>query len=503
MTEYGEYIKNNKSETQIDSNWRNMSFIEDGFLTIDDSGTIYDGALTFTDNDSKPLLLAWKPDTAGVSTRDKYNIQNIYPRKYAGASPGIDYMTVDSKGQIYIISDQSSSYGMRIAVKPNYESVFTGMGSYGAWSALGTSYDKVDVYAFLYNSGTGVSTLYKRTGGAGSFASTGETITGMVMGFTGAPNGDLYCCVNSGDIYRKPSGGSWTALGETSRAWRGMGADDDGNIYACVPSPTTGDIYKRTGGSGSFNAMGETARNWYGIDSDSDGNIYACVYSGATAGDGYVYKQTGGSGSFTALTSDPMNWHSLAVDPDDRVHVAYDYYVHIAEEDSSDFKLLMWPAITTGAYFIGSEDDDQTIDWLLYKVTLDLTDDGHGMIVLNDKYEPVFDSNKEYLKIREVHEIGLDDPDFALGEVNSEDISHPDISDPYYILITTNYASMRWSDVSSNLYIVHKLVGIQKLTSTSVRVTWFDKQSWIYGGTVADEYLTLINNTVILVVCEK
>ena len=58
---------------------------------------------------------------------------------------------------------------------------------------------------------------------------------------TSAPNGDVYACVDGGDIYKQTGGvGNFIPLGQTSRIWSGMTSAPNGKIYACV---LEGDIY--------------------------------------------------------------------------------------------------------------------------------------------------------------------------------------------------------------------------------------------------------------------
>jgi hypothetical protein len=84
--------------------------------------------------------------------------------------------------------------------------------------------------------------------------------------------------------------GAFVALNQTARAWRGMCAAPNGNVYACV---SNGDIYMQMGGSGAFVALGQSVRSWYGMCAAPNGNVYASVDYGD------IYKQSSAGLYFT------------------------------------------------------------------------------------------------------------------------------------------------------------------------------------------------------------
>jgi cytoskeletal protein CcmA (bactofilin family) len=129
-----------------------------------------------------------------------------------------------------------------------------------------------------------------------------------------APNGNVYACVNGGDIYMQTNGtGNFNALSQTSRQWWGMCAAPNGNVYACVEG---GDIYMQTNGTGNFVALSQTNRSWVGMAAAPNGDVYACVFGGD------IYKQTGGTGNFVALSQTNRNYIDMAAAPNGDVYAA-------------------------------------------------------------------------------------------------------------------------------------------------------------------------------------
>ncbi len=154
-----------------------------------------------------------------------------------------------------------------------------------------------DVYACV-NDGN----IYKQIGGTGDFESLNQTVR-LWRGITIAPNGNVYACVESGDIYMQTAGtGDFEALSQTSRIWSSIEAAPNGDIYACA---WNGDIYKQTAGAGDFEGLSQTNRQWRGLAATSSGDIYACVYSGD------IYKQSYGIGDFVALGQTSRTWTGM------------------------------------------------------------------------------------------------------------------------------------------------------------------------------------------------
>jgi uncharacterized Zn-binding protein involved in type VI secretion len=186
----------------------------------------------------------------------------------------------------------------------DYQEWVGGTGVYAAlsqaslvWNGMAAAVNG-DIYACV-----DAGDIYKQTGGVGDFAALSQSSTAW-RGMAAAPDGDIYACVYNGDIYKQTNGtGDFAALSQTSRQWNGMAAAPNGDIYACVDG---GDIYKQTNGTGDFAALSQTSRNWRGMAADLDGNIYACVYGGD------IYKQTNGTGDFAALSQTSRNWRGIA-----------------------------------------------------------------------------------------------------------------------------------------------------------------------------------------------
>ena len=105
---------------------------------------------------------------------------------------------------------------------------------------------------------------------------------------------------------------------------------------------------------------------------------------------------------------------------------------------------------------------------------------------------------KQYLKILEVHTINLDKP--RSGGTEEVEISHPDISDPYYIVSPINYWATTEDYIEErDIYILGIYrVGVKKVSSTSVKVGWFP-YAFAEAGEPADSGL---NNTIKLLVCK-
>lgn len=131
---------------------------------------------------------------------------------------------------------------------------------------------------------------------------------------------------------------------------------------------------------------------------------------------------------------------------------------------------------------------DTDIDWICCRETATLSGDAYGLLIYNSDGDLVFDGGHNYMKIRQVTTVSLD------NNVNDyQDVSHSGISDPYYLLAgrpmcwirTTSY--QRWYPV-----------GVEPLSSTSVRVRW--GQVWeLSGGTPGSYY---VNYDFPLFICE-
>ena len=135
------------------------------------------------------------------------------------------------------------------------------------------------------------------------------------IGISIAPNGDVYACVQHGDIYIQSGGtGVFTALGVGDKNWFDITVAPNGDVYACVFG---GDIWKRIGGIGSFTALGQIVRDWSCITAAINGYIYAGVSNG------YIYRQTtpiSGINDFLEYYSVIKNWNGLTGAPNGSVY---------------------------------------------------------------------------------------------------------------------------------------------------------------------------------------
>lgn len=93
-----------------------------------------------------------------------------------------------------------------------------------------------------------------------------------------------------------------------------------------------------------------------------------------------------------------------------------------------------------------------------------------SFLLKNDRGEFIFSDIGEHLKIKEIRNITLTD-----DTSNYVDISHPNIKNPYYILISNGLIIE--PGVGNYFYTV----GVKKLSDTSFRVGWF----WTYKVFVA------------------
>ena len=126
--------------------------------------------------------------------------------------------------------------------------------------------------------------------------------------------------------------------------------------------------------------------------------------------------------------------------------------------------------------------------------------DTTGLRVFNQTGRLVFDSGYRNLKILDVVSVNLSAPDPYLTNPYV-DVSHPTIKNPYYVLSPNgNFADGPTSTGYSN-----KTVGLQQLTSTSVRIGWFmynfNWVSYFLGSWIAGTTL-LLNPTFTLFICE-
>jgi uncharacterized Zn-binding protein involved in type VI secretion len=137
-------------------------------------------------------------------------------------------------------------------------------------------------------------------------------------GMAVAPNGDVYACAESEDIYKQTNGiGDFLPLHQTHRSWHGIAAAPNGDVYACADV----DIYKQTGGVDDFISLGQTYQgvDWHSIAAAPNGNIYATGENSEWSGD--IYEQTGGIGNFIRLGAPVSYPMGITVAPNGDVYV--------------------------------------------------------------------------------------------------------------------------------------------------------------------------------------
>lgn len=144
-----------------------------------------------------------------------------------------------------------------------------------------------------------------------------------------------------------------------------------------------------------------------------------------------------------------------------------------------------------------------TIDWKCFRETT-TNSTGYGMRIFNSSGDAVFHSASEYLKILQVNSISLGNPSFSSWPYT--DITHSSYSNPYYILTPigkwiTDYVGPTPPIPPGMYHFYGMVIGIKKLSSTSVRVGWFNLANYNIPGAPSGTN-TGWNPTVQLIVCQ-
>lgn len=159
------------------------------------------------------------------------------------------------------------------------------------------------IYAVTDNNAPTTGNVYKYNPSINDFELWGSLPNSLYFGITVTPSNDVYISVINGDIYKQTNGtGSFVALNQTNRNWRGMASDLNGNVYACVYG---GDIYKQINGTGNFVPMGAGNRNWYSVMVSTDNYLYAADHNGD------VYKSPMNIVNFTSLNLGNKEWYAM------------------------------------------------------------------------------------------------------------------------------------------------------------------------------------------------
>lgn len=141
------------------------------------------------------------------------------------------------------------------------------------------------------------------------------------------------------------------------------------------------------------------------------------------------------------------------------------------------------------------------IDWKSYRENRIASGENYALLVYNSAGELCFDSGKEYFKIHSIHNISLAAPsNFNIDFGDYENITHAGISNPYYILSPNS----SWVGIDPPPQVGplrRYLIGIKKLTSTSVRVGWF--ATYHYVNPIFDYTISEGSNPAMkLIVCD-
>ena len=111
-----------------------------------------------------------------------------------------------------------------------------------------------------------------------------------------------------------------------------------------------------------------------------------------------------------------------------------------------------------------------TINWECCRETPTLSGETYGLRIYNPGGNLVFDSGKRYFKVRSVHTFSVENPSGTVYPY--VDISHPDTSNPFYILTPGSFSSLCW-EAAQGYCVAIEMIGLKKLSATSARVGWF------------------------------
>ena len=131
------------------------------------------------------------------------------------------------------------------------------------------------------------------------------------------------------------------------------------------------------------------------------------------------------------------------------------------------------------AFEVVTEYNQSTIiSWKCCRETPNVSGETYGLRVYNPGGNLVFDSGKKYFKVRSVHTFTVENPT-TRTTFPYVDISHPDTSDPFYILAPGSFCTL--NDIRPEGYwAYYDIIGIKKLSATSVRVGWFRVGTYIF-----------------------
>ena len=139
------------------------------------------------------------------------------------------------------------------------------------------------------------------------------------------------------------------------------------------------------------------------------------------------------------------------------------------------------------------------IDIKSYRENRTASGEDYGLLVYNSGGSLCFDSGKSYFKIHAVESITLSAP--SEGSAPYEDITHGNIANPYYILSPMSIYAYGYFlfQPPPTFAVACSMIGIKKLTSTSVRVGWFFYRLSQTGGLIT---AAGVNPTMKLIICD-
>jgi hypothetical protein len=112
-----------------------------------------------------------------------------------------------------------------------------------------------------------------------------------------------------------------------------------------------------------------------------------------------------------------------------------------------------------------------SINYKVYRQNPAKSGDAYGMRVYDGSANLVFDNGLSYFKIASVHSVNISGAPNSNPPTNYVDITH-DAVNPYYILSPQGFWVLT-SGGGSQKGILWWKIGLKKLSSTSVRISWF------------------------------
>lgn len=117
-----------------------------------------------------------------------------------------------------------------------------------------------------------------------------------------------------------------------------------------------------------------------------------------------------------------------------------------------------------------------SIDWRCYTAHPAPSAEPYGLKIRNPSNELVFDSGKNYFKIYSITDISL--PTAS----STQDITHSGVENPFYLITMGGFViALIIPGPPTWLYYALR-IGMKKLSSTSVRLSWYPVKSYYAGA---------------------